>query len=133
MKHFFFLFILTLSFACKQEKNLEAAQNIIDMAIDKACNGHCKYAIIDFTFRGRSYVSTRNGDTYKFERITKDSTSIIREAYNVRIIEGIRFVDYNNYKPESLEVSLTDLDELFKDGTLKLLSKIENEGVGVSY
>ena len=54
-----------------------------------------------------------------------------REAYNQRIIEGIRFVDYNNFKPESLEVSLTELDDLFEKGKLKLLSKIETEAVGV--
>jgi hypothetical protein len=54
-----------------------------------------------------------------------------REAYNVRYVDGIRFADYNNYKPESLEVSLTDLDALFAKGALKLLSKIETESIGV--
>jgi hypothetical protein len=42
-------------------------------------------------------------------------------------------VDYNNNKPESLETPLTNLDELFQKGKLKLLSKIENESIGVSY
>ncbi|MFT4697181.1 MAG: hypothetical protein ACI9SJ_000297 [Flavobacteriaceae bacterium] len=245
MKYFFFLLILTLSFSCKQEKKVESAQNIIDMAINKACNEYCENAIIDFTFRDRCYVSTRKEAYYKFERITNDSTGVtrdilsnkgfqrfkndtlltvvdsmavkygnsvnsvhyfaqlpyglndaavikemlgestinnepyyeigvhfkkegggtdyddtfvywihkenytvdylayqysvngggirFREAYNVRIIEGIRFVDYNNYKPESLETPLTNLDELFQKGKLKLLSKIENESIGVSY
>ena len=54
-----------------------------------------------------------------------------REAYNERFVEGIRFVDYNNYKPESLDVSLTELDGLFEQGALKLLSTIETEAVGV--
>ncbi len=54
-----------------------------------------------------------------------------REAFNVRTIEGIRFVDYNNFKPNNLEVNLTDLDKLFIEGKLKLLSKIENESIGV--
>jgi len=54
-----------------------------------------------------------------------------REAYNVRYVDGIRFADYNNYKPQSLEVSLTDLDVLFEKGSLKLLSKIETESIGV--
>lgn len=54
-----------------------------------------------------------------------------REAYNIRTIEGIRFVDYNNYKPQSLEIQLTELDALFEKGDLKLLSKIETEAVAV--
>jgi len=52
-----------------------------------------------------------------------------REAYNSRLIEGIRFADYNNYKPNSLDGKLEDMDVLFEKGELKLLSKIENENI----
>lgn len=55
-----------------------------------------------------------------------------REAYNPRVVEGIRFVDYNNYKPASLETLLTDLDSLFQNNELELLSKIETENVEVT-
>ncbi len=55
-----------------------------------------------------------------------------REAYNPRVIEGIRFVDYNNYKPSNLEFSLDELSVFFEKGALKLLSKIETENVRVS-
>ena len=54
-----------------------------------------------------------------------------REAYNERIVEGIRFVDYNNYKPKDESVSVTSLDELFEQDKLKLLSKIELENIRV--
>jgi hypothetical protein len=54
-----------------------------------------------------------------------------REAYNPRVLEGIRFVDYNNYKRTSLEMALTDLDALFQNNELELLSKIETENVEV--
>jgi len=54
-----------------------------------------------------------------------------REAYNTRVVEGIRFVDYNNYKPENKEVSLSELDQLFTEEKLKLVSKIETEKVKV--
>jgi len=54
-----------------------------------------------------------------------------REAFNPREVEGIRFVDYRNYKPLSLKVALQNLDELFMAGDLKLLSTIETEAVGV--
>jgi len=49
----------------------------------------------------------------------------------VRVVKGIRFVDYNNYKTDNLDIVLTDLDRLFTEGELKLLSKIETESVGV--
>jgi len=55
-----------------------------------------------------------------------------REAYNERIINGIRFVDYNNYKPETGVKDLLGLDLLFEANKLKLLSKIENENVEVN-
>jgi hypothetical protein len=54
-----------------------------------------------------------------------------REAYNPRVVNGIRFADYNNYKPETLDIPLPDMDALFEKGDLKLLSKIETESVGV--
>nr|WP_321230476.1 DUF6503 family protein [uncultured Psychroserpens sp.] len=54
-----------------------------------------------------------------------------REAYNERYVEGIRFVDYNNYKPEDASISLTDLPQLFENGKLNLLSKIELENISV--
>jgi len=55
-----------------------------------------------------------------------------REAYNERYIEGIRFVDYNNYSPKDEKVPLETLDILFKKNQLKLLSKIELDNVMVN-
>jgi len=54
-----------------------------------------------------------------------------REAYNERNINSIRFVDYNNYKPEDAAIPLTDLPGLFENGSLKLLSKIKLENIAV--
>lgn len=54
-----------------------------------------------------------------------------REAYNPRVIEGIRFVDYKNYTQEDFNTDLCQLDELFEEGKLKLLSNIETEDVKV--
>ncbi|UII75615.1 deoxyribose-phosphate aldolase [Flagellimonas sp. HMM57] len=48
-----------------------------------------------------------------------------REAYNERYINGIRFVDYNNFKSKSKETSILDIGKLFEKGELELLSKIE--------
>lgn len=55
-----------------------------------------------------------------------------REAYNERFISSIRFVDYNNYKPKEANVKLQDLDQLFVENKLELLSKIELEDVRVN-
>jgi len=54
-----------------------------------------------------------------------------REAYNERFVNGVRFVDYNNYKPNNKDADLFDLDRLFEKGELKLLSKIENKNIEV--
>ncbi len=54
-----------------------------------------------------------------------------REAINQRTVEGIRFVDYNNYKPEGKETTVYDLDRMFESGSLKLLSKIALENIEV--
>lgn len=54
-----------------------------------------------------------------------------REAYNKRVINSITFLDYNNYKPETLDVDLKDLDKLFQEAKLELLSKIKTENVEV--
>ncbi|MBK5192377.1 MAG: deoxyribose-phosphate aldolase [Flavobacteriaceae bacterium] len=54
-----------------------------------------------------------------------------REANNPRIIQGIRFVDYNNYKINDFTTDLCNLDELFEEGKLELLSTIKTEDVEV--
>lgn len=52
-----------------------------------------------------------------------------REAYNERYVGGLRFVDYNNYKPEITGITVEDLDDLFEKKQLTLLSKIKLENV----
>jgi hypothetical protein len=79
-----------------------------------------------------------NQDTFKVDYLAysyaeDDGTGFrFREAYNERYIKGIRFVDYNNYKPNDTSVSLSDLPKLFENGELKLLSKIDLENVTVN-
>ncbi len=53
-----------------------------------------------------------------------------REAYNERYVEGIRFVDYSNYKPTEA-VSIYDIDQHYALNKLELLSKIELEDIKV--
>ena len=51
-----------------------------------------------------------------------------RAAYNPRVIDEIRFQDYENYSAPK-ETALADLPALYEAGELKLLSKIELEEV----
>lgn len=52
-----------------------------------------------------------------------------REAYNPRQIEGLRFVDYYNYKLEANweDQDLGGLDDLFEKDSLEFLSNIQTE------
>ncbi|AXT20535.1 deoxyribose-phosphate aldolase [Flavobacteriaceae bacterium AU392] len=83
------------------------------------------------------FVYWVNTKTYKTDYIAysyneDDGLGLrFREAYNERIVEGIRVVDYNNYKPNDESVSVLDLDKMYEENEMKLLSKIELENVSV--
>jgi len=57
--------------------------------------------------------------------------SRFREAFNERIINGIRFVDYKNYKADA-DISVYELESLFKSQKLEPLSTIRLEEVVVN-
>jgi len=73
-----------------------------------------------FTVDYLAYSYSTNGGGIRF-----------REAYNPRVLGGIRFVDYNNYKPEGLTTPLKSLAPIFEANKLALLSKIELENISV--
>lgn len=54
-----------------------------------------------------------------------------REAYNERLINGIRFVDYKNYKPKEPSIALYNVDEEFNKDSLELVSTIELKNISV--
>jgi hypothetical protein len=54
-----------------------------------------------------------------------------RKAINPRVINGIRFVDYENFKYRDAGVDLKKLDSLYTAGELSLVSKIINEDIEV--
>ncbi|WP_034040062.1 DUF6503 family protein [Wocania ichthyoenteri] len=55
-----------------------------------------------------------------------------REAYNERYVNDIRFVDYTNYKPKDLSVSVFGLDDLFEKNQLQIVSKIDLTNIVVN-
>ena len=48
-----------------------------------------------------------------------------RKAYDPRFVGGIRFVDYENYKPLDTTSRLMEIGQLFDKGELQLLSRVE--------
>jgi len=77
-------------------------------------------------------TSTFKADFIAYSYIEDDGIGIrFREAYNERFINGLRFVDYNNYKSEDTTMNLLGLGKAFEAGNLKLLSKIELKNIVV--
>jgi hypothetical protein len=52
-----------------------------------------------------------------------------RAAYNPRVIGGIRFMDYSNYKPNPETRYILNFDSLFAAGQLEKLSEIETKNI----
>ncbi len=83
------------------------------------------------------YLYWINTTTYKVDYLAYsylvDGGGVrFREAYNERYVNGLRFVDYNNYKSNDKSIELSELPQLFMDEQLKLLSKIELENISVN-
>lgn len=79
------------------------------------------------------WINSENSKTeyLAYSYLTDGGGMRFREAYNERYVNGVRFVDYNNYGPINKNADLFDLDRLFENGELKLLSKIENKNIVV--
>lgn len=103
-----------------------------------------KYHKIEVTFNKENggddfddvFIYWINSKTYKvdylaYEYSVNEGGKRFREAYNERIIDSIRFVDYNNYKPINKEAALSSLDRLYEEKQLKLLSKIELDAIEI--
>lgn len=71
-------------------------------------------------------------DYFAYKFYTDKGGIRFRKAYNPRMVNGIRFVDYENYKLEPWQsVDLKTVDELFDAEKLELLSKIKTEDISV--
>ncbi len=82
------------------------------------------------------YIYWFNKETFKpdylaYQFNTNGGGSRFREAFNEQIINGIRFVDYNNYKATD-NISVYKLEALFKSKKLELLSTIRLEDITVN-
>ncbi len=66
---------------------------------------------------------------YKFQ--VNDGGMRFRDAYNERNVNGIRFADYDNYKPKNKSVDFYTLDKLFEENQLEKVSKVELQNIVV--
>ena len=83
-----------------------------------------------------TYLYWFNKETFKPDYLAYDfhvdgGGVRFRAAYNERYIKGIRFVDYENYRPKDDDTSIDNIDTKFQSGDLELLSKIETENISV--
>lgn len=69
-----------------------------------------------------AYSYRRNGGGVRF-----------RVAQNPRMVAGVRFQDYTNYRPASLDVELTSLPVRHQRGELIPVSTVKTEKVCVTY
>ncbi|WP_422348202.1 DUF6503 family protein [Flagellimonas sp.] len=84
-----------------------------------------------------TYIYWFNTETFKVDYLAYDyhtdgGGQRFREAYNERFVEGIRFVDYNNFKPKTKGTPLLEIGKMFEEGGLELLSKIELTDIEVT-
>jgi hypothetical protein len=70
-------------------------------------------------------------DYFAYRFYINDGGIRFRVAKDPRKIEGIRFVDYDNYKTDDLSTPLENLDELYEKGELTKVSEINNEILSV--
>ena len=55
-----------------------------------------------------------------------------RDVKEEKRVNGIRFVDYNNYKPSSYEIDFFTIDKLYQEDKLKKISEIVLDNINVT-
>lgn len=83
------------------------------------------------------YIYWFNTNTYKLDYLAYEfhvngGGQRFRKAFNERIVDGIRFVDYQNFKNTELNQPIQIIDSLYKIEKLELLSEIKLEEITVN-
>lgn len=84
-----------------------------------------------------NYLYWINKKTFKIDYLAYDfhvngGGVRFRKAYNERFVNGIRFADYENYKPKNESATLMQMSDLFEKNQLELLSKIDIKNIEVN-
>ncbi len=72
-------------------------------------------------------------DYFAYSYSTDGGGKRFREMINLREINGLRVVDYINYKPIDESTPLEDFDAYFELGGMDELSRIENRNIVIKY
>lgn len=78
------------------------------------------FDVESFQLQYLAYTFLVNGGGIRFREVTSET-----------FVEGIRFVNYNNYAPESNNTSIENIAKLYEKDGLKLVSSIENSAISV--
>ena len=68
-------------------------------------------------------------DYLAYNYLTDGGGARFRSAYNIRKVEGIRFADFINFKPQTKRRDVEAFGKLYEKGELVELSKIETENI----
>lgn len=79
------------------------------------------FDVDNFQLQYLAYTFLVNGGGIRFREV-------IREEF----VEGIRFVDYNNYAPKENRLSIEEISKHFNEDALQLISSIENKNISVT-
>lgn len=88
---------------------------------------------VDFEDEFLYWINQESGrmDYLAYTYHTEGGGVRFRKAVNSRIINGILFQDYENYKPADKNTPLGDMEEMYKNGKLELLSEIRLQNIEV--
>ncbi len=70
-------------------------------------------------------------DYIAYNYLTDGGGARFREGFNHRTIQGIRFVDYLNYKPMTPSRAVAEFDRMYEEGGLAFVSEIKTENIVV--
>jgi hypothetical protein len=89
----------------------------------------------DFQDEFLYWINQANGlmDYMAYSYHTDGGGVRFRKAINSRVIDGIRIQDYENYMPQDKTAPLEDMETMYKNDQLKLLSKILMENIQVDF
>ena len=98
----------------------------VQVTFDQEGGGTDYEDVFVYWFNARTYLP----EFLAYEYHTNGGGKRFRRAFNERVIGGMRFVDYRNYKYEG-PLPVAELDSLYLRDALELLSLVELENVEV--
>jgi len=100
---------------------------VVEVTFEEEGGGEDHSDVFYFWFREDKHYLDYMAYTYE----TEGGGVRFREAINPQVVNGIRFQDYRNYKPLDKNTRLSEMEQLFLNDELELLSEIELRNIEV--